>query len=150
SVSSSQLLESDIIFVCVPTPLNELTLSADLSYLKNALTEIAMILNKQKLIIIESTIPPTTIRRVVIPLLEEKTGKKAGKDFFVSYCPERISPGNSLTEFTNNPRIIGADDDSSLNLTHLFLKNITKGTIMLSRSTSAELSKLAENSFRDL
>ena len=68
----------------------------------------------------------------------------------MSYCPERMSPGNSLIEFTNNARLIGADDDASLNLTKLFLKNITKGKILLSKSTNVELSKLAENSFRDL
>lgn len=150
STSSSDLSKADIIIVCVPTPLNDLTLSADLSYLKNALTDISLLLINQKLIIIESTIPPTTIRDLVIPYLENKSGKKAGKDFWVSYCPERISPGNSLKEFTDNARIIGADDEDSANLTHLFLKNITKGEILLSKSASAELSKLAENSFRDL
>ncbi len=150
STSSSLLLETDVIIVCVPTPLDGLTLSADLSYLKNALTEISVLLNKPKLVIIESTIPPATIKNVVIPHLEKKSGKKVGKDFLLSYCPERISPGNSLMEFTNNARLIGADDEDSLNLTNLFLKNITKGKILLSNSTAAELSKLAENAFRDL
>lgn len=150
STSYSLLSETDIIFVCVPTPLDDNTLSADLSYLKTALTEISSLLNKPKLIIIESTIPPTSIKNIVTPHLEKKSGKKVGEDFLLSYCPERISPGNSLTEFTNNARIIGADDDDSSKLTHLFLKNITKGDIVLSKSTAAELSKLAENSFRDL
>jgi UDP-N-acetyl-D-mannosaminuronic acid dehydrogenase len=150
STSSSLLLETDIIIVCVPTPLDDLTLSADLTYLKNALTEISSLLINQKLVIIESTIPPTTMKNVVIPHLEKKTGKKVGKEFLLSYCPERISPGNSLMEFTNNARIIGADDDDSLKITNLILKNITKGKILLARSTAAELSKLAENSFRDL
>ncbi len=150
STSRSLLSEADIIIVCVPTPLDGLTFSADLSYLKNALTEISDLLDKQKLIVIESTIPPNTIKKILIPHVENKSGKKAGKDFLLSYCPERISPGNSLIEFTNNARIVGADDDDSLNLTNLFLKNITKGEISLSKSTTAELSKLAENSFRDL
>jgi UDP-N-acetyl-D-mannosaminuronic acid dehydrogenase len=150
STSSSMLSESDIIIVCVPTPLNELTFDANLSYLKDALTEISNLLDKQKLIIIESTIPPNTIKYVLIPHLENKSGKKAGEDFLMSYCPERISPGNALIEFTNNARIIGADDADTLNLTNLFLRNITKGEIMLSKSTTAEISKLAENSFRDL
>jgi UDP-N-acetyl-D-mannosaminuronic acid dehydrogenase len=150
SSSVSLLTQADIIIVCVPTPLDGLTFSADLSYLKNALTEISVLLNKHQLIIIESTIPPNTIKNILIPHLEKKTGKKAGSDFLISYCPERISPGNSLIEFTNNARIIGAEDDDSLNLTHLFLKNITKGKILSSKSTTAELSKLAENSFRDL
>ena len=127
-----------------------LTFSADLSYLENALTEISNLLSKQKLIIIENTIPPNTIKSVLIPHLENKSRKKAGEGFLISYCPERISPGNSLIEFTNNARLIGADDDASLNLTKLFLKNITKGKILLSKSTNVELSKLAENSFRDL
>ncbi len=150
STSSSLLSEADIIIVCVPTPLDGLTSTADLSYLKNALTDISDLLNTQKLIIIESTIPPNTIKNVLIPHVENKSGKKAGEGFLLSYCPERISPGNSLIEFTNNARLIGADDDDSLNLTNLFLKNITKGKILLSKSTNAEISKLAENSFRDL
>jgi UDP-N-acetyl-D-mannosaminuronic acid dehydrogenase len=150
STSSSLLSEADIIFVCVPTPLDKMTLEANLSYLKNALTEISVLLNKPKLVIIESTVPPNTIRDIMVPHLENISGKKAGRDFLLSYCPERISPGNSLSEFTNNSRIIGADDEDSLKLTNLFLKNITKGKILLSDSRAAELSKLAENSFRDL
>lgn len=150
STSRSLLSEADIIFVCVPTPLDGSTFSANLSFLKDALTEISDFLDEQKLIIIESTIPPNTIKKVIVPHLENKSGKKVGKDFFISYCPERISPGNSLIEFTHNARLIGADDEYSLNLTNLFLKNITKGKISMTNSTTAELSKLAENSFRDL
>lgn len=150
STSKSLLSGADIIFICVPTPLDALTFSADLSYLKDALTEVSDLLDRQKLIIIESTIPPNSIKNILIPHLERKSGKKIVKDFLLSYCPERISPGNSLTEFKNNARIIGADDDNSLNLTNMFLKKVIKGKILLSKSTTAELSKLAENSFRDL
>jgi UDP-N-acetyl-D-glucosamine dehydrogenase len=82
STSRELLSEANIIIVCVPAPLDSSTLTADLSYLKDALTEVSVLLTKQKLIIIESTIPPNTIRNILIPHLEEKSGKKVGKDFF--------------------------------------------------------------------
>jgi len=91
------------------------------------------------------------MKNIIIPTLEEGSGRKAGKDFFLAYCPERISPGNALIEFTNNDRIIGADDARSSRLASDFLKKMTKGNITIAESSAAaELSKLAENSFRDI
>jgi UDP-N-acetyl-D-mannosaminuronic acid dehydrogenase len=153
NVSSTIALVSDldILFICVPTPIDDSTQKADLAYLKDALKSISNYLISKKLIIIESTIPPNTLKGTVIPYLENSGGRKAGRDFLISYCPERLSPGNTLKEFANNDRIVGADDNESLLLTSEFMKRITEGTIHLTHDTTvAEISKLAENAFRDL
>lgn len=153
NVSSSVALVSDldILFICVPTPIHDSTQKADLVYLKDALKSISNYLISKKLIIIESTIPPNTMKNTVIPYLENSGGLKVGRDFFISYCPERLSPGNTLEEFANNDRIVGADDNESLLLSSEFMKRITEGTIHPTHDTAvAEISKLAENAFRDL
>jgi UDP-N-acetyl-D-mannosaminuronic acid dehydrogenase len=153
NVSSAISLVSDldILFICVPTPIDDTTQKADLTYLKNALKSISNYISNKKLIIIESTIPPNTIKNIVVPYLENEARLKLGNDFLISYCPERLSPGNTIEEFANNDRIVGSDDSESLILSSEFMKRITRGTIHITHDTTvAEISKLAENAFRDL
>lgn len=150
SSSADIFLSADVIIICVPTPLNSSSLTADLSFLKKAIRSIAKYLTRIKLIIIESTVPPTTTREFVVPTLERLSGKKAGLDFLVSFCPERIAPGNALYEFDNNPRILGAFDEVSYLATASLFKNITKGGLHRVDTTTAEISKLAENTYRDI
>jgi UDP-N-acetyl-D-mannosaminuronic acid dehydrogenase len=144
------LLDSDVVILCVATPLDESRTNADLTALNYAITSVANKLNRIKLIIIESTIPPRTMKDVVIPKLESVSGKKSGLDFLVSFCPERISPGNALGEFLNNDRLIGAEDSASSDTTFEFLSRVTSGKVFQTDTTTAEVSKLAENSSRDV
>ena len=150
SASAKVLASVDIIIVCVPTPLNKSGSSADLRYLKSAIAQVAEYLINLKLIVIESTIPPNTMRDYVITRLENLSNAKAGSDFLVCFCPERISPGNALQDFMHNDRIIGANDELSYRASHALFKNVTKGNILRSDTTAAEISKLAENSYRDI
>jgi UDP-N-acetyl-D-mannosaminuronic acid dehydrogenase len=144
------VIEADVVILCVATPLDESRISADLTALNNAITCVGNRLNRIKLIVIESTIPPRTMKDFVIPKLETVSGKKSGVDFLVSFCPERISPGNALIEFLNNDRLIGAEDSASSDTTFEFLSQVTSGKVFQTDTITAEVSKLAENSSRDV
>lgn len=151
SSSSKYVSVSDIIIICVPTPLNENTMKADLTFLLSALKTVYDNIRENSLVIVESTLPPETMKKMVIPILKGDMDGHEGKNVFISYCPERISPGNTLEEFANNDRLVGANDLESTNLSIEFMSKITKGTIHKAPdTTSAEISKLAENSYRDL
>jgi UDP-N-acetyl-D-mannosaminuronic acid dehydrogenase len=150
SASADVFPSADVIIICVATPLNKSSTGADMKFLKSALEEVAEHLTALKLIVIESTLPPKTMKEYVIPELERLSTKKAGSDFLISFCPERISPGNALQQFMDNDRIIGANDELSYRASLSLFKNLTNGNIHLSDTTSAEIAKLAENSYRDI
>jgi UDP-N-acetyl-D-mannosaminuronic acid dehydrogenase len=119
--------------------------------LKNTLVEVTKyLIEGKKLIIIESSLPPKTMNDYVIPTIERLSRKEAGKDFLISFCPERIAPGKALEEFTNNARIIGSNDDASYIVTLCLFKDLTKGKVYRADTTTAEIAKLAENSYRDI
>ena len=144
------LSSADVIIVCVPTPLDNTGYSADMRFMQSAIESVAKYLTTVKLIIIESTIPPGSMKSYIIPLIERLSNKKAYVDFLISFCPERFSPGNALQEFIENVRIIGANDDQSYLSTLSLFKKITNGKIHRTDTTTAEISKLAENSYRDI
>ena len=141
---------ADVIIICVPTPLEDNGHTADMIFMRTAIVSIAGYLKNLKLIIVESTIPPGSMKHFIIPLMEQLSARKAYSDFLISFCPERISPGKALQEFIENDRIVGSNDDNSYLLTFNLLKKLTKGKIYRTDTSTAEISKLAENSFRDV
>ncbi|NJE62612.1 UDP-N-acetyl-D-mannosamine dehydrogenase, partial [Thermococcus sp. 21S7] len=104
--ATTEVEESDVFLIAVPTPLDEKTKAADLRYVRSASEMIVPHLRKENLVILESTVPPKTTERLLIPILE-KSGLKAGKDFHVVHCPERAIPGKTIHEMIYNDRIIG-------------------------------------------
>jgi UDP-N-acetyl-D-mannosaminuronic acid dehydrogenase len=150
SVFSNVLASADVIIICVASPLDSTGFAVDMKYLVSAIEAVVKYLTPQKLIVVESTLPPGAMKKYVIPLFESLCKKRAGSDFLISFCPERVSPGNALQEFNQNDRIIGANDDNSYLSTLALFKNITNGKIHRTDTTTAEISKLAENSYRDI
>jgi UDP-N-acetyl-D-mannosaminuronic acid dehydrogenase len=150
SVFSNVLASADVIIICVASPLDRTGVAVDMKFLISAIEAVVKYLTTQKLIVVESTLPPGVMRSYIIPLIENLSKKRAGSDFLISFCPERISPGNALQEFNQNDRIIGANDDNSYLSTLALFKNITNGKIHRTDTTTAEISKLAENSYRDI
>lgn len=141
---------ANIIVVCVPTPVDE-AFMPDLGPVKAACTEIGRALQKDQLIIIESTINPGVCDDIIIPLLEKSSGLVSGEDFYVAHCPERINPGDKKWNVSNIPRVVGANDEKSLNRAVDFYKDIINGTIKPMNSLKeAEAVKVVENSFRDI
>ena len=144
---SEALTEADIVIICVQTPLDKQR-NADLSFLQKACEGIAQVLKRNKLVVIQSTVPPKTTTTLVIPILEQESQLKCGVDFWLVYCPERMAPGNGLCDLAANPRLIGAYDSKSAALGSALFKVANDGRLMVTDILSAEVAKLAENTFR--
>jgi len=140
---------SDVVIVCVQTPLTE-DKKPNLAYLESACDGVAKWLLSGKLVVIESTVPPRTIKEVIAPLLEEKSGLRCGTDFWLAYCPERIAPGKAIQEFVENPRIVGGYNEESAEIAAELFRTVVKGGVLVTDCVNAEVAKLAENTFRDV
>jgi len=140
--------KSDTFIIAVPTPLTT-NKKADLSYVKEATKSIVRYLEKDNLVILESTCPPGTTKEVVVPILE-KSGMKAGNDFFVAHSPERVLPGNILQEVISNDRIIGGINSKSAKRAKDLYRSFVEGKIYLTDATTAEMVKVMENTYRDV
>lgn len=147
--AESLVEEADVFLVAVPTPFDSEMRMADLKYVVSACEMIVPHLRKGNLVIIESTIPPNTCDKQVKQILEKSTLKMC-EDFYVSHCPERAIPGNTLHEMVYNDRIIGGVDEKSTQLTADLYSSFVKGNLHLTTSTTAEMIKLMENTFRDV
>lgn len=136
--------EADAFIICVPTPatLNEDgSKKCDLSCVLSVAEKIKPYLKDGNLLVIESTIPPKTTERVY---------KLIQKDIHVAYCPERVLPGKILKELVENDRIIGGITREAAELAGEIYKTFVEGDIYLTDSTTAEMVKLMENTYRDV
>ncbi len=139
---------ADAFIIAVPTPFYE-DKSADLSYVSAAAESIVPYLRSGNLVMLESTSPPRTTLDVVLPILE-RSGLKAGADFYLAYSPERVLPGQILRELTENARVIGGIDPASSEAGRDLYQIFVKGDIFLTTATTAEMVKLMENTYRDV
>jgi UDP-N-acetyl-D-glucosamine dehydrogenase len=138
----------DTISICVPTPLRK-TKDPDLSYIMAAVEAVHNHLRPGKLVVLESTTYPGTTREVVLPVLE-KSGLKAGRDFFLAYSPERVDPGNKAFTTCNIPKVIGGITPRCTELATLLYQQFVERTVPVSSPESAEMVKLLENTFRSV
>lgn len=146
--ASTKLESADFFIVAVPTPFTK-EKCADLSYVMQAAEEISKKIVSGNTVILESTIPVGTTERFA-KKIERITAFSAKKDFFVAHCPERVLPGKIFHELVHNDRIIGGICENSTKKAYTFYKNFVKGNCFLTDSKSAEMTKLVENSFRDI
>lgn len=150
SNESSSLGETDIFIVCVPTPVLD-DYMPDLTPVIGAVTEVCNHLQKGNVIIVESTINPGVCDEVLIPLVEEKTGMKAGVDFDLAHCPERINPGDTKWNVYNIPRNIGSTSAEATKKTaDLYREFIDAEINEMPSLKTAEATKIIENTFRDI
>jgi UDP-N-acetyl-D-mannosaminuronic acid dehydrogenase len=150
---------ADVFFISVPTPFQEGHVP-DLTYVDAATRSIAPYIQKDNLIILESTVPVGTTERIgkmiaeLRPDLvrEGKVPVNPEKDllFYLAHCPERVLPGQILSELFKNDRVIGGVNQLSAEYAAEMYRSFVKGQIMITNSRTAELCKLAENSFRDI
>lgn len=141
--------KSDIIIMIVPTPVTK-SKDPDLSYIISAGKDISKGLKNEKLVILESTVYPGVTEEILKPILEQ-SGLKAGKDFGLSYCPERFNPGDEMHTIENVSRILGSLTPEWAELTRKLYKIIIKKEItILSNIKTAEAAKVIENTQRDL
>ncbi|PKL79468.1 MAG: hypothetical protein CVV25_07900 [Ignavibacteriae bacterium HGW-Ignavibacteriae-4] len=150
SDESSSLTDTDIFIVCVPTPVLD-DYMPDLTPVIGAVTEVCNHLKKGNVIIVESTINPGVCDEVLIPLVEEKTGMKAGVDFDLAHCPERINPGDPKWNVYNIPRNIGSTSAEATKRTaDLYREFIDAEINEMPSLKTAEATKIIENTFRDI
>lgn len=140
---------ADAHLVAVPTPATE-DRRADLSYVEAAARALAGVLQKGDLVVIESTIPPGTCERVVGPIIESVSGLRYGQDYDLAHCPERVIPGRIFIEIVENDRIIGGTTRQAAERAAALYRTFVTGDLLLSDAITAELSKLMENTFRDV
>lgn len=146
----SLLKESLFHIVAVPTPIN-LDKTPDLTPITSATKTVAQHLQKGAIVVYESTVYPGVTEDVCIPLLEEISGLKCGKDFAVGYSPERINPGDKVNTLENIVKIVSATDDKALDeLANIYSIVIKAGIHKASEIKVAEAAKVVENSQRDI
>jgi UDP-N-acetyl-D-mannosaminuronic acid dehydrogenase len=144
--ASTEVEESEVYIIAVPTPLDKEMKMANLKAVKSASQMIAEKVKDGDLVILESTVPPGTSKNFIIPILK----KHGEKEIFYSHCPERAIPGKTLYEMQNNDRIVGGLDEDSTRKTVDLYGSFVKGNMFETDVTTAEFIKLMENTYRDI
>ncbi len=138
----------DTISICVPTPLSK-TKDPDVSYILSAVNHVKANLKKGAMVVLESTTYPGTTEDLILPLLSEN-GRKAGKDFFLAFSPERVDPGNVNYTTKNTPRVVGGTTPNCTKAAKIFYEQIMPNIHAVSSTQAAEMVKLLENTFRSV
>lgn len=149
---SEAITNSELSLICVGTP-SKPNGSLDLGHVKNVCQEVGSALkakHEQHTVVIRSTMLPGTVESLVIPTLEESSGKQLGKGFSVSINPEFLREGSSLKDFYAPPfTLIGADDEETASLVRKLYIDIDAPLIVTALKT-AEMVKYASNCFHAL
>lgn len=141
--------KADIFIISVPTPLTKEN-KAELNYVRDATGMIKNHVKEGDLIILESTSPPGTTEDVVGRIISDHTGLTAGVDYYLAFCPERVLPGRLVYELIHNDRVIGGINEESAQKAKEVYESFSIGNFHLTDLKTAELVKLAENTYRDI
>lgn len=148
--ASLQPEKADAFIVSVPTPnTDDEYKSCDLSYVLSAVSNVLPYLEKGNVLIVESTIAPRSMDDYVKPLVEE-AGFVVGEDIFLVHCPERVLPGQIMHELIYNNRIVGGITPACTEAGAKVYSTFVQGEIIKTNAKTAEMSKLMENTFRDV
>ncbi|MFE5773996.1 nucleotide sugar dehydrogenase [Streptomyces sp. NPDC056485] len=146
SADEAALAGYDIAVITVPTPLREGV--PDLSFIETCARTLGRHLRRGATVVLESTTYPGTTEELLLPVLEEASGLKAGEDFRAGFSPERIAPGNKRWSFETTPKLVSGIDTESLEVIKGFYDTVFQTTVAVSTPKVAELAKLIENTFR--
>ncbi|MBP9067446.1 MAG: nucleotide sugar dehydrogenase [Candidatus Microthrix sp.] len=144
--SPDELGPFDVAVITVPTPLTDG--APDLGAVEAAAAMVGVLLTAGGLVVLESTTWPGTTTEVVAPILEAKSGLRAGVDFHLGYSPERIDPGNKTWRLENTPKVVGGIDQASTDAVAAFYGAFVHTVVPVGSTEVAELTKLLENTFR--
>lgn len=162
--SSAELAKSDLyfssderalancksFFICVPTPADRHG-QIDLTYLESASESVGKHLSDQSLVVFESTVFPGCTEEVCVPILEKHSGLRINKDFLVGYSPERVSPGMKGAELSKITKLVSGSNEQALEqIESIYSKIISVGVVRAPSIRVAELSKVFENTQRDV
>ena len=141
--------KASVYIISVPTPYVEKTKKVDASYVVRAVEAVLPVCETGAVLIIESTIAPGTIDTYVRPVIEA-AGLAINENVFLAHAPERIIPGNMIQELLHNNRTIGADVPWVGELVRELYASFCQGTITLTDIRTAEMTKVVENTYRDI
>ena len=155
--ATTQPEKSDVFMLAVPTPFKA-KYKPDLSYIESACRAIAPVLEKGNLVILESTSPVGTTEKMIDWLSSKRSdlsfpefgSDKFSADISIAHCPERVLPGNVVRELRENDRIIGGITTHCAERASNLYKLFVDAECLITDCRTAELSKLVENSFRDV
>ncbi len=140
----------DFVAICVPTPLDEHQ-QPDISYVRNSTIEIAKYLKKGTMVVLESTTYPGTTEELIKPILEDGSGLKCGKDFYLGFSPERVDPGNKQFKTKNTPKVVGAVGKDATEVIAAMYRAVLEGDVYeVSSPAVAEMEKILENTYRNI
>jgi UDP-N-acetyl-D-glucosamine dehydrogenase len=152
-----RLRDMDAVLICVPTPLDERR-DPDMSYVENTARAIAPNLQRNQLIVLESTTYPGTTEELVLPILEQGglkcpidnglSGKKVSTDFYLAFSPEREDPGNKQYGLAQIPKVVGGVNPPSQQAAVNLYAQVVARVVPVSSTRAAEMVKLLENIFR--
>ena len=146
----SDLIDSNIYIVAVPTPVNKDNIP-NLRFLESATTLISNYINQNDIVIYESTVYPGVTEEFCIPIIENITNLKLNIDFFCGYSPERISPGDNTKSVEDIVKVTsGSNKATADKIDNIYKKIIKAGTYKASSIKVAEASKVIENVQRDV
>lgn len=146
---SDEYQKTSTYIVAVPTPYDPKTKKIDAKYVISAVDSVLDICEDESLIIIESTISPGTIDKIIKPRIKIRLDE-LDKKVHIIHAPERIIPGNMIYELEHNSRTIGADSKEIAEKVKELYSVFCKGEIILTDIRSAEMTKVIENTYRDV
>jgi UDP-N-acetyl-D-mannosaminuronic acid dehydrogenase len=145
----SEVQPADIYMICVPTPFHDdrSTPRPNIDYVMAAVKSIVPLVKAGDLVILESTSPVGTTEQIQDMLLEANV---AVENLYIAYCPERVLPGNIMTELVENDRVVGGTTPEATRAVAEFYRSFVHGEVLETDAKTAEMCKLTENSFRDV
>lgn len=146
---TSEYQATDVYIVSVPTPYDNISKKVNAEYIKDAVKNILDVYLKGAVIVIESTVSPGTIDRQIRTLIEERR-IVIGEDIYLAHAPERIIPGNMVYELLYNNRTIGVDSQEIGERIKAIYASFCQGEIVITDIRTAEMTKVVENTFRDI
>jgi UDP-N-acetyl-D-glucosamine dehydrogenase len=149
STHFAPLARADAVLICVPTPLTR-NREPDLGSLTAAGEALSHVLQRDQLVVLESTTYPGTTRERLVPILEAESGLRVGDGLNVAFSPERVDPGRTDYTLSNTPKVVGGVTQACTDRAVALYSRICDQVIPLSSPDAAEMTKLLENIFRSV
>ena len=146
---SAEYAAADTYIIAVPTPYDKASKKIDPGNVIQAVKSVMKVCPKGAVVVIESTIAPSTIDKYIRPVVSAG-GLTMGEDLHLVHAPERIIPGNMIHELTHNSRTIGADDAAVGEAVKALYASFCQGEIVVTGIRTAEMTKVVENAYRDI
>lgn len=146
---TTEYMHNDFYIISVPTPYEKENKKINPKYVISAVESVLDVCNKGAILVIESTISPGTIDKFIRPIILRR-GLEIGKDIHLAHAPERIIPGNMMYELEHNSRTIGADSKEIGEEVKNIYAYFCQGEIVVTDIKTAEMTKVVENTFRDI